>query len=454
MEASTPFKSSLQVYEWIEGFINLERDLNSRPMRLDHMKKLCSLAGNPENCAPAIHIAGSKGKGSVCAMITSILGAGGKRCMRYASPHVRDFRERITLNNSFLSEEVYAEAGNELRKAAVLYQNDGIEPSFFELFTLWFFLCGRLSKCDFLSVETGLGGRLDATNIIDPVLSVITVIEKEHTEILGDTITKIAGEKAGIIKKNRPLVLARQNEEALEVFRSRTEETDSPLYYFPECVEINSVKTDRNGSTYDLKIKTDLVNIELKSLRIKIPGDVQIENSCLAALAAKTAFPMLTGKNIYDGLASFSLPGRFEKIKSNYFPGSVFIVDGAHTALSFAECIKTFTGLYGNTGYLIFGCAAGKDVNAMAEAAVGNFSNIIITTPGNFKKSFPEEIYEVFLEQKCNKQSSVEIHFIPETGNAVKFAGDNASASAAPVLVSGSFYLVSELHEYFSRHQD
>jgi dihydrofolate synthase/folylpolyglutamate synthase len=315
------FSSSAEVFHWIESFINHERGTAAvRDFRLERMEILSGLAGHPERSAPVVHVAGSKGKGSVTGMIAAILEAGGIRTARYASPHVNDFRERISGGRGFFSEEVYAEAGEELATATdaleklpspeFLRFSGGWEgnasPTFFELMTLWFFLCARRNKCGAMAVETGMGGRLDATNIVDPSVSIITLIEKEHTEYLGDTLAAIAGEKAGIIKRRRPLVLAKQNREALEVFREKAGRAESPLIYFPEHAELRNIRIKREGTSFTLFLKKS----EALELFVPIPGTVQAQNAALAALAIKTTFPAIQENAISEGLGRFTHPPR------------------------------------------------------------------------------------------------------------------------------------------------
>jgi len=425
------------------------------------MNILADLAGHPEKCAPALHVAGSKGKGSVTGMIAAILEASGIKTACYASPHVSDFRERLLLGNRFFDEEIYARAGNELRDLvealpsspkAELFNaslDGGEEPSFFELTTMWFFLCARLVRCGAMAVETGMGGRLDATNILDPLVSVITLIELEHTEYLGNTITAIAGEKAGIIKNGRPLVLAEQSPDALEVFREHTFRKKSPLVYFPDCAEIRNIRMDRDGITFTLLLKNSTgsalkTNSEIfPDLFVPIPGTVQGKNAGLAILAVKTAFPAVCEKDIRKGLSEFTLPARFERISET----PVFIVDGSHTKRSVELCLDTFTGLYGNGGVLVFGCAAGKDVLSMAELCVSRFSRIIITTPGTFKKSSPQEIFTTFTQEAQKSKNKPEILFVPDTNEAIDKAIRLALEKELPILGAGSFYLAGEIRK-------
>ena len=457
MLASTPFESADDVYNWISGFINFEKRHIRQEYRLDRMLLLAEAAGRPERCAPAFHVAGSKGKGSVTGMITAILEASGIKTARYASPHVSDFRERIALGSAFFDEGLYAQAGQELAKlveglhaSAGAYENvieTTTEATFFELFTLWFFLCARLARCDAMAVETGLGGRLDATNILDPLVSVISLIELEHTEYLGNTIAEIAGEKAGIIKPGRPLVLAEQCGEALEVFSEHTARKESPLFYFPDCTELRDVRLDKRGTffTLALKAKAGRVASTYRELFVPMPGEVQAKNAGLAVLAVKTAFPDIQEGEIREGLAGFSLPARFERVQDK----PLLVLDGAHTKRSVDICLKTFASLYGAGGILIFGCAAGKDVFSMAELCVSSFSKIIITRPGTFKESFPEEVYAAFEREAGKLVKAPELLFIPQAEEALDRALCMALELGLPILGTGSFYLAGEIRKRF-----
>jgi dihydrofolate synthase/folylpolyglutamate synthase len=445
MESSTPFGTSSEVYGWLEQFINFERDPSVRNYRLERMYALAETAGRPEKCAPAVHVAGSKGKGSVTGMIASILEAAGKKPSCYASPHVSDFRERLGYGSSFFEETVYAGAGTELREAAEMFlstvRSKDDEPTFFELMTLWFFLCTRRAGCDSMAVETGMGGRLDATNILDPLVSVITVIELEHTEYLGGTIAAIAGEKAGIIKKGRPVVLSGQKAPALEVFKKKAAESQSPLLYFPEIAEVRDTGINRRGTIFTLEMETAGEHFRLKDLQIRIPGEAMAGNAGLAVLAAKTAFPGISETALRKGLEAFTLPARFERICND----PVFIIDGAHTSRSAEECVKTFTRLYGEGGVLLFGCAAGKDAASMAGFFAPRFSRIIITAPGTFKKSNPDALYGIFTQKASESENRPEVLLVPETARAIDRALEFGREFRLPVLGAGSFYLAAEI---------
>jgi dihydrofolate synthase/folylpolyglutamate synthase len=450
------FADSGAVYSWLCSFINLERGLGGKPasgpeehFRLDRMRLLAKMAGNPERSAPVIHIAGSKGKGSVCAMISAALEAAGKRPGRYLSPHVVDWRERVSFGGDYFCEEAYAAAGNELFTLYRDYRSreSGFcgEPTFFELITLLFFLCSRNARCGFMVVETGLGGRLDATNIVEPCITVITAIEKEHSEYLGNSVEKIAEEKAGIIKRGKPLVLAEQSESVLKVFYKKAAEQEAPLLYLPRAAK----DPVRNGTAFSLVFSgPEFVGLS-GDYSLAVPGTVYPKNAALALLAAKKAFPGLTVEAARRGLAAFRLPARFEALDAG--GGLPFIVDGAHTPQSAALCAETFGGLYGSGGILLFGCAKGKDAEGMAESLLPYFSTVIITSPGTFRESDPEEVYGAF----CRKASALpsgsrpSLRLVADTKSAFGEALRTSGEKKLPVLACGSFYLAGEIIRLF-----
>ena len=450
-----------ELYSWLGSFINMERGLGGGPsaaaeehFKLERMILLSELAGYPELSAPVIHIAGSKGKGSVTAMTAAILEQAGIKTARYMSPHISDWRERISRGNgSFFPGTVYVKAGEELQEIYRTYtyskktshkaanpQNFGRnlqnpshplrdnyewsgEPTFFELITLLFFLCARLENCQAMVVETGLGGRLDATNIVQSTVSVINVIEKEHTAYLGNTLAEIASEKAGIIKKGRPVVSARQEAEVLSVLQQKALEYNAPFVYV-----------------------TDSINIPGMQLK----GKIHASNAALAVQAVQLAFPGIDQVCIENGLQSVTLPARFEKIIND----PPFIIDGAHTPLSVKHCLETFCELYGSNGILLFGCAADKEAASMAELLLPHFSCCIITATGGFRASDPTAVYEAFCS--AGKQIGVTVESagdnialscIPDTAIAIDEVIKLSKEKNLPVLACGSFYLAAEIRK-------
>ncbi|MCL1815501.1 MAG: bifunctional folylpolyglutamate synthase/dihydrofolate synthase [Treponema sp.] len=443
-----------ELYTWLCSFIDLERGLGGKPcnsldyiflteehFKLDRMRILAELAGHPETCAPVIHAAGSKGKGSVIAMTASILEEAGIKTARYMSPHVKDWRERICRGTgAFFPEAVYAAAGKELQSIYNAYcesRNDSGDPTFFELATMLFFLCARIDHCKAMAVETGLGGRLDATNIVDPSVSVITAIEKEHTEYLGNTLAEIAHEKAGIIKKNRPVVAAKQNPEVLSILQQRAEEQGAPFVYAPDCMNIVDQQLHREGMDYTIAERTNIITIS----GMPLTGMVYADNAAPAILAARRVFSGIDDTAVKRALAAVSLPARFEKVRINPF----LIADGAHTPLSIKHCVETFCELYGDGGILLFGCATDKDAAAMAEILLPRFSRCIITAPGTFRASDPAAIYDSFCSAAKPCTTPADLSCIPHTAAAIEEAVRTGKERSLPVLACGSFYLAAEI---------
>jgi dihydrofolate synthase/folylpolyglutamate synthase len=287
-------------------------------------------------------------------------------------------------------------------------------------------------------------------------VSLITVIELEHTEFLGNTITEVAAAKAGIIKPLRPLILAEQCDAALAVFRRTAAEKKSPLLYFPEIVEISDLAVRDGGTDFTLTFKTGGFFPAPLKLTVGISGAVQALNAGLAVIALKHAFPALDAATIDRGLRNFTLPARFENLrpKTKDAPPhglAPVIIDGAHTEKSVELCVNTFTALYGEGGILIFGCAAVKNAEAMAAILTPRFSRIVITTPGTFKVSDPKGVYGVFAEElerrKAQGAAVPELLFIPETAKAIDYCLNESRNAGLPVLGAGSFYLAAEIRE-------
>ena len=229
-------KSAISVFEeFAEEYLNFEKTPKKNIFWLDTMEFLCSRFGNPQNCIPSFHVAGSKGKGSVATMIASILEEGGYKTGLYSSPHIIDFIERIGTCKGPFEESIYEVSVRQLINrvnSISLHELPSERPvTWFELVTLLAMLSFKNAGCDYSVYEVGLGGRLDATNVINPLCCCINQIEKEHTEFLGDTVEKIAAEKAGIIKEGVPVLVAPQIESVREVFRQKAGEKKSRIIF-------------------------------------------------------------------------------------------------------------------------------------------------------------------------------------------------------------------------------
>jgi dihydrofolate synthase/folylpolyglutamate synthase len=465
------FSSAEAVFAYLDRFISADVWAIPRHLRAERLALLAEAGGHPEQCAPAFHVAGSKGKGSVTGMIAAALDSAGWRVAWYASPHVADVRERIMLGRGFLDEAVYTDCGEEIQslrdlicdttrpKYRLFHGGDGTEencypPTYFELLTLYFFFCARKAGANIQVVETGMGGRFDPTNIVDPLVSVISVIELEHTAFLGNTLAEIAFEKAGIIKQGKPVVLAEQYAEALPVFQNVVKEKNAPLFYLPDLVSIENIRVSDRGTRFTLEPKNRAVFPKTLELAVGIPGAVQAKNAALAVAALKIAamtkadgMPEIGDDAVAAALGSFSLPARFEKIADN--PPTV--IDGAHTALSVELAVWEWIALYGEGGVLLFGCAKDKNVQVMARALLPHFSRIVITAPGSYKASRPQAVFDTFIAEAAQINPSCKITLVAGTQDAVAAAYAESRVRNLPFFCTGSFYLAAEAREQVLR---
>ncbi|HOX92369.1 MAG TPA: Mur ligase family protein, partial [Spirochaetales bacterium] len=284
------FSNADDVYTFLNLYLNFERKAEPTEYRLDRMHALHRDFGMPDRAYRIIHVAGSKGKGSTSAMLASILQQAGHRVGLFTSPHFLSFTERIMINQEPVGLNVLIPAAQELAAymdgKSEAYFPGGENPTYFELLTILGFLCFRKAACDIVVVEVGLGGRLDSTNVVQPELCAITPIELEHTELLGDTIAKIAMEKAGIMKKGIPVFTNAKKPEALAVFRTRAQELGCALHELDALAAILDVHIDTKGTSFTLSMRDGTAADT--SYRCAMIGSVQAHNASLAILMARS----------------------------------------------------------------------------------------------------------------------------------------------------------------------
>jgi len=435
------FADTDELFSHLMGYVNVEKG-QSTELRLDRMRSLCAALGDPQASWPSLHVAGSKGKGSVSTMMARILSAGGLKTGLYTSPHLLRWKERISLAGDEMPEDAILEASDEVLplvdgKAAQDFPGDAL-PTYFELTTLIAFCAFRRVGCDAVSLETGLGGRLDSTNVSPSLASVITPLELEHTEWLGGTLSLIAAEKAGIVKPGRPCYLSAQEPEAREVVARACAERGSPLRETSALVSVSDVQVGLGGTAATLAFApgSPLAARFPAGLRAatSLVGAVQADNMALAALAAAESFPAIGEREILAGLAGATLPARFEVLRAD----PAVVLDGAHTPRSASLTLATFESLFPGPKALLFACAADKRRDELARILAPRFDRITITAPGTFKKSEPEAVWRLF------RELSPRARLIADTAGAVRAATAEASALGMPLLVAGSFYLCAE----------
>lgn len=416
------FSSPDDLFSYIESFIDPSKrnPPELRRLRKRRMEYLLSRCGNPEQGKEILHVAGSKGKGSVSAFLSAGLSFSGKRCGRFLSPHISDYRERITLDGHFFSDASYIYAGEQIRKAIEVLDDELFpkdqRPSSFELLCLCAFLIFHKEQCSHIVLETGIGGRLDATNFVDPVASIITPIELEHSDILGSSIQEIAYEKAGIIKAGKPLFTSAQQTEARRVLEQRAEEEKAGFFYLPDLYPEISGENREEG----FKLCQPF------PLQLSLFGDFQGENALLAHLCLKTLY----GADLSSGFSKARLPGRMEKLMD----APPIFIDGAHTKSSVLRCSENILDVDSDP-IIIFGSVEGKRSSAMAEVLGTRFRDIIISKPGEFKKSDLPALAREFRPYPCT------LRIIEEQHEALRYALDLSDKRRA-ILILGSFYLV------------
>ncbi|MBL7005781.1 MAG: bifunctional folylpolyglutamate synthase/dihydrofolate synthase [Spirochaetia bacterium] len=441
-------------FSYFEAFTNLAKKTHYtvRTYRLDRMAALLDHFRHPEKSFKSIHIAGSKGKGSTGVFIRAGLSAKGYRTGLYVSPHVSTYRERFTIDGQFISDEILLETINfmteHLETFSFSEEKGYINPTTFELLTLLSFLLFKETRCDWAVIETGLGGRLDATNVIQPELSVITSIELEHTAILGDTIEKIAKEKAGIIKYQTPVVLGNLSDRAQKIIKQSAESLQAEIHTLEDEVVSIATKTFIHGEVSTIYWK----NREPLQLFLKLRGNFQAENAALALLSLQAAGENIDNNTI-KALENAFIPGRMELLQEN---PPVFI-DGAHTEQSIIKLFGSFRQVFPNReGILIFGAVLGKNHEIMADYSIKYFKKIIISTPGSFKESNPDALYSLFLRKKSELNLDCDIILEKDPAVALNLAFKVNSESEhdnSPILISGSFYMAAEVRNLYNMLQ-
>ena len=350
--------------------------LNSKGivLGLERMERLLGLLACPQRDLRCIHVAGTNGKGSVCAFLEAALCQAGLKVGRYSSPTLYDYRERIQVNGKYIEKQALAELITRIQQACARMEQDGLElPTVFEVETVVAFLYFAQQQCDYVLLEVGMGGRLDSTNVIEkPVLSVITPISLDHTKLLGSTLAEIAAEKGGIIKHNCPVVIGPQQREVLEVLQKRCQSCG----VVPRLVKLEKLKQhhwSQEGQIFSYG--------EWESVHIRLLGDYQCVNAAIAleALQCLQQWEVrLRAEHITRGLALARWPGRFEVIGQK----PLCIVDGAHNLAGAQALVQTLQRHFsGRRIWLLLGVFRDKDYRKMGEILSSVSDNVCCFKP-------------------------------------------------------------------------
>ena len=386
---------------------------------LDNIKKICSLVNNPEKNYKVIHIAGTNGKGSTASMIESSLIEAGYRVGKYTSPHIMKFNERITLNGTMISDE---EVCHYFQIVKSKLSEGKIRATFFEVTTAMMFLYFSDKNCDYVVLETGLGGKYDATNIVDPVLSVITNVSLDHVNILGDNLLEIAREKAGIIKPGRPVFLADGKTEILQAVEEKTDLYTNVLEKF-----------SNHSYILDSKNFHTIVELEDETYRISLYGAFQVDNF-LTAYAVLRSLDV-DKKFIKSGVEKVKWPGRFEIVNKE----PLIILDGAHNLDSARALKENILNSYKKEDVsVICSILEDKDIDTVISQFIEFSDDIILTSLENVNRGLSAaQIYN-------HISSDFEFKLEDDLNLAFKKV---VSEEKKLIVICGSFYLVSKFKE-------
>ncbi len=407
---------------------------------LDHTRECLRRLGSPEKAFRCVHVAGTNGKGSVCAFLTSVFEKAGKRCGLFISPHLVSMTERIQVDGCEISEWVFSQSFDKVKKMTESLEADGIDtPSYFEFLFLMAMTTFAASGVDIAVLETGLGGRLDATNsILNPYLSVITNIALDHTKFLGNTIPEVASEKAGIIKRGIPVVFDARNREAEQVIRQKAEEELSVCTGVYE-EDFRILQIDKN--------RLELVTRDLgeRVLEIPFPAPYEAVNAAVAVKALmmlrKTypaEFEDITDTVIETGLRKVKWEGRMEKVAEGIY------FDGAHNPDGMKAFLEATSAMEGeNPVSILFGAASDKAYPEMIRELTShlNVTRATVTEIESPRAVKADELARLF------KEAGVpEVEAVSNPADAFKEA--RSKMEETDLFCIGSLYLIGSLKAY------
>jgi dihydrofolate synthase / folylpolyglutamate synthase len=401
------------------------------------IERLLEKLGNPQFAARTVHIAGTKGKGSTSAMIASILKEAGYKVGLYTSPHLLSYTERIRVGGQPVSEAEWAGLVEQIRPhvEAVNAEGDLGELTTFELYTAMAFVHFRNIHADWQVMEVGLGGRLDATNVVKPEVCIITSISYDHMEVLGDTLAKIATEKAGIVKPGVPVVTAPQVPEAMEAIEKICRERKAQLIKAGQDFSWQTGKFDEKGQSFHLKgLLTEY------DLKIPLLGEHQVENAACAAAAAEIlagAEKKITKSAMVRGLQKVDWPGRLQVLRKKPW----LVIDGAHNVYSMQKLGEALRKYFKyDRLILILGFSADKDVPGMLDEAVKITKDIIVAASTSPRSAKPAALVEEFARRGVKARAAESVP------GALKLALADAKPNDL-ICATGSIFLVAEVME-------
>ncbi len=441
MDTETAYNKALDyLYSFVDYSLKKASELAKADFDLDRMRDLMALLGHPQEKYPTLHVAGTKGKGSTSALMASALTAAGFKTGLYTSPHLQDYVERIQIDGQPVSHAGLVELVEQVKPAVAKIP----KLTTFEITTAIGFLYFAQQHVDAAVIEVGLGGRLDATNIVTPLVSVITSLSYDHMAVLGDTLTLIAGEKAGIIKPGVPVVSAPQVDEALTVLEKVSAERNAPLTLVGGEVVFEAGEHSLNGQT--LIVSTQAIeNRKSVILRIPLLGQHQVVNAATAYAALEASGLDVPDETIRKGFAEVKWPCRFEIIRRE----PPVVLDSAHNQDSFEKLAQTLDEyLPGRPVTLIFGASEDKDVPGMFMALKPRLRLLLATQADHPRALESEKIVETA------DRLGMRAEAVKPLAAALARALELSEKDNSIVLAAGSMFVAAEVRTAWQKRSN
>ena len=406
---------------------------------LENTSEFLSRIGNPERDFKSVHVTGTNGKGSVCVLVSGILRKHGLNVGLYTSPHLVDFRERIKVNGKEISEGDVVKLGLELRETMQSMASEDREKqlTFFEFTTALAFRYFSDKKVDIVVAEVGMGGRLDATNVLAPEVSVITRIGLEHTNYLGTTIPDIAREKAGIIKNGVGVITCEKKPEALSVIESTCSRKNAPLRVLGKDFDVSGIRMTLSGTEFNYDGAR-----QMKDLKVRLLGAYQAENAAAAIAAIEGLVERgvsVSEEELRKGLWGARWPGRMDIVSRR----PLVILDGSHNPDGIATTVSVLRQLRLEPLTFVVGCMDDKDARGIVRALVPVAAKMIVTQ-ARYKRALRAEALHQIVREEFDGETEIE----PDANAALERGLKNAAGKG--VCVIGSLYLVGEAIEWWS----
>ena len=411
-------------------------DFRGIKLGLENTQKLLALLGDPHKAYPVVHVAGTNGKGSTCAMIANILTKAGIKNGLYTSPHLATLRERISIDNQMIDKDDVARLVTTVRNATRSLDSP---VTYFEFMTAMAFLHFKQVEVKVAVIEVGLGGRFDSTNVVDPAVSIITSVSLDHQEHLGSTLKSIAREKSGIIKTNRPLILGVRDKKTAKYILNEASAKNAPVVLIGRGFDNRRLGSTETGEIFSFTG----AGATFEKLTLALAGKQQVDNASVAieAILKLRSLGVVAGNRaIADGLATVFCPGRFERIGKN----PVIILDGAHNPKAAKALCNSLVERFGEGATdIVFGSMRDKDYEAMLKNLAPSAKSFTFFTPDVQRAETTHNLSAAWQDNSIPTS-------IASSPRDITDLIDSAPEDGV-ICITGSFYTVGELRTFLMR---